>query len=88
MSGFVGWWEVMSAEEAVIERDIEQMRELCRDISRRIDRVEYWCGKRIATDYAKKMLDLIPGSLECVHVRMATKKQEAFDKHWERNGDK
>lgn len=32
MSGFVGWWEVMSAEEAVIEQEIKQIRELCRDM--------------------------------------------------------
>jgi len=88
MSGFVGWWEVISAEKTVIEREIEQIRELCRDISRRIYRVEHWCGKRIATDNTKEMLDTIPGRLSGIEIRMAKMKQEIFDKHWERNSDK
>lgn len=88
MSGFVGWWEVMSAEEAVIEQEIKQTRELCRDMLKRIGRIEHWCGERIATDNTKEMLQELSGSLECVHVRIATMKTEAFDKHWKRNGDK
>ena len=88
MSGFIGWWEVMSAEEAVIEQEIKQIRELCRDMFKRIGRIEYWCGERIATDNTKEMLNELSGSLECVHVRIATMKIEAFDKHWKRNGDK
>lgn len=88
MSGFVGWWEVMSAEEAVIELEIEQIRELFRDMFKRIGRVEYWCGERIATDNTKEMLNELSGSLESINFRIETLKIDAFDKHWKRNGDK
>lgn len=88
MSGFVEWWEVMSAEEAVIEQEIKQMRELCRDMFKRIGRIEYWCGERIATDNTKEMLNELSCGLEDVHFRIGTIKIDAFDKHWKRNGDR
>lgn len=88
MSGFVGWWEVMSAEEAVIEQEIKQMRELCRDVFKRIERVEYWCGESIAADDTKEMLNELSRGLESTRFQIGTLKTAAFDKHWKRNGDK
>ena len=43
MSGFVGWFESITADEAVIEQEIKQIREITRDILKRIAcRVLVW----------------------------------------------
>lgn len=88
MSGFVEWWEVMSAEEAVIEQEIKQIRELCRDMFKRIGRVEYCCGESVASADTKERLNELSRGLESVLFQISTLKMAAFDKHLKRKGDK
>ena len=88
MSGFIGWYEIMTAEESVIEHEIKQIRVLSRDISCRISRVERFSGERFATENIEKMINTLPDCLECVHSRIYTMTTKAFDEHRKRNGDK
>lgn len=87
MSFFVGWFEKISGESAVIEREIEQMRELCRDITKRIGCVERLCGKRFITDATKESLNEASRSLEDCITLIKTEQTYGFDAHWKRNGD-
>lgn len=88
MSGFFSWWDMMCSARATIEQDIKLINQLCEDIEKRCDSLEYWCGERVMTDAAQDILYKTPKAIKSILMVIDCVKENAFDKHWDRNGDK